>query len=339
MFPPVTGGVIEDVRFCGSRVLACFYGGVAIHGTQPGQPGIVLDYPTNVYSVAATPDLSYLVAGCMDTCINIWRFSPPLLQPGAGGSNGSSAPPGAAGTPQQDQQQQHATSQQQPPEVDEFGCGGFESKVTQMQFDPSGTLLATQGGTQTLVLDFGAAEGPGATPPVVALGHTKTLTCLVSEGGHVCHGAAATADFASPVCCHTASARGPGITHVFAPLGFFVQAWQPLPNSKLLVTCGKDGRVLVYDISEATPGPGDDEDMPCFAAPLALAPNPKLRDEVTHVVWSGAERIYVAHSSGVVRCWQFEQPRPDAANGAGGTVPPDTAQQQPAPPASQQQET
>jgi hypothetical protein len=83
-----------------------------------------------------------------------------------------------------------------------------------------------------------------------------------------------------------------------AALLLVLQAWQPLPGSDLLVTAGKDGRVLVYDTSLfADP---DEEGMPKFSAPIAVAPEPQP-DEATALVWSAAgdaRLIYVAHTSG-----------------------------------------
>lgn len=87
---------------------------------------------------------------------------------------------------------------------------------------------------------------------------------------------------------------------LLAAMPCVLQAWQPLPGSELLVTAGKDGRVLVYDTTLfADP---DEEGMPKFSAPIAVAPEPQP-DEATAVVWSAAgdaRTIYVAHASGEV---------------------------------------
>lgn len=82
-------------------------------------------------------------------------------------------------------------------------------------------------------------------------------------------------------------------------------------GSPILVTGGKDGRVLVYDVSEYAEPPEDDMPIPKFSAPAAVAPNPDLRDEVTAVTWGAANRnlLYAAHASGeasVMACgWSF----------------------------------
>lgn len=79
-----------------------------------------------------------------------------------------------------------------------------------------------------------------------------------------------------------------------------LQAWQPLPASPLLVTGGKDGRVLVYDVTEYAEPPEDDMPIPKFSAPAAVAPNPDLKDEVTALSWgiSNPQLLYAAHASG-----------------------------------------
>lgn len=73
-----------------------------------------------------------------------------------------------------------------------------------------------------------------------------------------------------------------------------------MPQSPILVTGGKDGRVLVYDVSEYADPPLDAPHIPNFAAPAAVAPNPDLRDEVTALCWSAVDSklLYAAHASG-----------------------------------------
>jgi hypothetical protein len=89
------------------------------------------------------------------------------------------------------------------------------------------------------------------------------------------------------------------VAHVVACM-LNVQAWQPIPQSPFLVTGGKDGRVLVYDISEYAEPPPEAPEIPNLAAPTAVAPDPDLRDEVTAVCWSAVDSklLYAAHASG-----------------------------------------
>jgi hypothetical protein len=68
MFPPVTGGVIEDVRFVSDqRLLAAYYGGVALFSTEPGAPGLLLEYGVRGCSRHACHHRSSCPAACCDT--------------------------------------------------------------------------------------------------------------------------------------------------------------------------------------------------------------------------------------------------------------------------------
>lgn len=91
---------------------------------------------------------------------------------------------------------------------------------------------------------------------------------------------------------------------LYVLLLLLLQAWQPLAKSPILVTGGKDGRVLVYDVSEYAEPPDDDMPVPKISAPAAVAPNPNLKDEVTALTWSAVnpKLLYAAHASGMAEC-------------------------------------
>jgi hypothetical protein len=78
-------------------------------------------------------------------------------------------------------------------------------------------------------------------------------------------------------------------------------------GSPILATGGRDGRVLVYDVSEYADPPEEDMPIPKFAAPAAVAPNPDLKDEVTALTWSATNPrlLYAAHASGAVWLQQW----------------------------------
>lgn len=69
-------------------------------------------------------------------------------------------------------------------EMVEFSCGGYSSKVTHVDFNREGRLLASAGGSQTTIWDF-AGDGPADSVPLVALGHSKTVTCQVGYNTEV----------------------------------------------------------------------------------------------------------------------------------------------------------
>ena len=62
-------------------------------------------------SVAATPDLRYIVGGCMDECVHIWHLS----QPGKDGAAG------AAQRAEGDDDDDDAAT-----ELVEYSCGGYQ---------------------------------------------------------------------------------------------------------------------------------------------------------------------------------------------------------------------
>lgn len=119
-------------------------------------------------SAAATPDLSYIVGGCMDSVVHIWHFQ---ASPEAAAAARMKAAEGSG--------EDSSSAQQEQQELVEFSCGGYASKVTGTVFSGDHTMLATLGGTQCIVWDFTGPNGPAGSIPVVGLGHTKTLTCQV----------------------------------------------------------------------------------------------------------------------------------------------------------------
>ena len=134
----------------------------------------VCRYGTNVLAAAALSDLSYIVGGCMDSCVHIWHFtaSPEAAAAArmkaeeAQAAGGNEAAGGEADAPGS-------------AELIEFSCGSYSAKVSGTVFNPANTMLATIGGTQSTIWDFTGAQGPAGSIPVVGLGHTKTVTCQV----------------------------------------------------------------------------------------------------------------------------------------------------------------
>ncbi|KAF6265937.1 WD40-repeat-containing domain protein [Scenedesmus sp. NREL 46B-D3] len=164
VFPPVAAGVIEDIKFVGDdTVLVAYYGGVCVFSTEAGASGMVLEYGTNVLAVAATPQLKYVVGGCMDSCVHIWKFEQPEKQAADNGGEG--------GAEDDDEDEEEGTK------LIEYSCGGYMTKVSAVDFNLAGTHMASLGGTQNTVWDFTGQDGPGGSVPVVALGHSKNCTC------------------------------------------------------------------------------------------------------------------------------------------------------------------
>jgi WD40 repeat protein len=107
------------------------------------------------------------------------------------------------------------------------------------------------------------------------------------------------------------SAEGPAGTVPVVLLGHTknaaAQAWQASSSAstrQLLATAGRDGRVLVYDVDVyAEP---DEEGMPKFCAPVAVAPQP-ASDEASHLLWPRSGVLYVAYDSGELIKWELPE--------------------------------
>jgi hypothetical protein len=71
---------------------------------------------TNVLSVAATPKLDYVVGGCMDSCVHIWKFEKPATA--AADKDGE----GEAAAADGDEAEERT-------KLIEYSCGGYMTKV------------------------------------------------------------------------------------------------------------------------------------------------------------------------------------------------------------------
>jgi hypothetical protein len=72
---------------------------------------------TNVMSVAATPKLDYVVGGCMDSCVHIWKFEKPAKA--AAADKDGKGTEGAA----------DSYEEEEGTKLIEYSCGGYMSKV------------------------------------------------------------------------------------------------------------------------------------------------------------------------------------------------------------------
>ncbi|KAI8469457.1 MAG: WD40-repeat-containing domain protein [Monoraphidium minutum] len=294
VFPPVAGGVVTDVRFAGPRrLLAAHYGGVVLYGAEPGEGGLALEHGVNILSVAATPDLRWIVGGCMDSTVHIWnveRRAPgerPALAggAGAGAAAGAAAPAAAAAAPgpvgegaesaaaqpggggggsggredeDEDESEGGSGSPPAPVSILEGPDGAILEVVTRVDFGASlggAPLLASCGGNACLVWDFGG-PGPAGGAPTVALGHTKPVQC---------------------------------------------QCWHPTKPG-VMVTGGRDGRLLLFETYNAADGM--EEGMPALCGPAAVDPAPS-GEEVVAVAWGSGGALISAHANGDVKSWSW----------------------------------
>jgi hypothetical protein len=123
--------------------------------------------------------MSYIVGGCMDSCVHIWNFQ---TSPEVAAAARAMAKASIAGGPR-NSAPDDSTSEEGGSELVEYSCGGYSAKVTSTVFNSDRSMLATLGGTQCIVWDFTGPQGPAGSRPVIGLGHTKTVTCQVQSGG------------------------------------------------------------------------------------------------------------------------------------------------------------
>jgi WD40 repeat protein len=230
----------------------------------------LLQQQTNVLSADGTPDLSWIVGGCMDQAVHIWHIT---RQPAGAAAAAEEASNSGAATNSAKGGGDDGDDEAQPPvpttTVDcpdgskltlvELTCGGYAGKVTRVDFGAAagdgGPLLASCGGHACMIWSFGG-DGPAGTAPMMLLGHSKAVDC---------------------------------------------QAWHP-SKPGVIVTGGRDGRLLVYETENAADM--GDEGMPSLCAPAALDPAPA--DEVVAVAWTPGGTLLSAHANGGVQSWTVE---------------------------------
>lgn len=108
------------------------------------QQHLPLPSQTAIYSLACTPDLHWMVGGCLDNCVHIWRFD--FHEEGL--------------------------------KMLELSCAGYAGRVSEVLFNSSGTLLASNGDSRSTVWDF-TGSGPANTVPIATVGHIKKVNCQV----------------------------------------------------------------------------------------------------------------------------------------------------------------
>lgn len=132
----------------GKQLAVAIYGGIALHvfARDGSVSSTMLPWQGAPMNVAWSPDAKTLVAGFQDGHVHFWRV--------ASGANSRMA--------------------------------GYETKVRCTAWSATGRHLATAGGQNVVVWDFGG-RGPEGTRPLQLTGHTDRVTALVyqPQGGHL----------------------------------------------------------------------------------------------------------------------------------------------------------
>ncbi|GAB4820630.1 hypothetical protein N2152v2_007676 [Parachlorella kessleri] len=144
-FPPLAS-TVEALRFDRQgNLMAAYYGGVTywdFSRTEEQRQALDLPYQGACLSLDATPTADWVVAGCHDSSVHIYHFK----------------------------RQEEAGV-----ELEEMQCGGYEGKVTLVDFDRRGRHMASAGGERNIVWDF--SKTPAGSLPTLTFGHRKPISC------------------------------------------------------------------------------------------------------------------------------------------------------------------
>ncbi len=182
-------------------------------------------------SAAATKDLNWLVGGCLDQSVRIWqlehkRGGTHVTELSCGGYSSkvrsmlvhaihskwhqimlvmTSISLAAAIVPKSIIGSQPCLVHGTTP----LRCHAM-SQVTRVDFSHDGSRLASVAGCQVTIWDFSGKGGPASTIPVVALGHSKAITCQVCYPWalYCCVADASASTYAASLGCESACGIG-----------------------------------------------------------------------------------------------------------------------------------
>jgi WD40 repeat protein len=145
------GGTIAGIAWepGGARIGAAAYGGLWILDAGKSFATEALPWKGAPLTLSWSPNARVIACGMQDQSVHFWR------RPGGHHSQ----------------------------------MAGYAYKVRETAWSANSRLLATGGGMQVVVWDFGG-KGPEGTRPIQLEGHTDRLTCLAfqREGGHLVSG-------------------------------------------------------------------------------------------------------------------------------------------------------
>ncbi|MBO0680826.1 PD40 domain-containing protein [Mycolicibacterium sp. S2-37] len=143
---------VTAVAWLKSRVAAAAYGGVHIYHVARSAAPQVLPFTGSLLALSISPDRRWAASGNQDATLHVWRV----------GKRG-----------------------------EELSMSGYPTKITALAFSPDSALLASGGGPDVTVWDFGGAGPRGSTPRILTA-HEQAVTAVSwSPDGSLLAGAAA----------------------------------------------------------------------------------------------------------------------------------------------------
>lgn len=135
---------VTTVGWINRRVASAAYGGVHVCHVSPGAAADVLPFTGSLLTMSISPDRRWAASGNQDATLHVWRV----------GKTGA-----------------------------ELSMSGYPTKITALAFSPDSMLLASGGGQDVTVWDFGGRGPRGSTPRILAA-HQQSVTGLAwSPGG------------------------------------------------------------------------------------------------------------------------------------------------------------
>ncbi|MGW0159792.1 WD40 repeat domain-containing protein [Mycobacterium sp. NPDC003323] len=129
---------VTAVDWIKSRVASAAYGGVHVCHVSAGAGPDVLPFTGSLLAMSISPDRRWAASGNQDATLHVWRV-------------------GKVG--------------------EELSMSGYPTKITALAFSPDSLLLASGGGPDVTVWDFGGQGPRGSTPRILAA-HTEAVTAL-----------------------------------------------------------------------------------------------------------------------------------------------------------------
>lgn len=127
---------VTGVAWIKSRVAAAAYGGVNVYHVSRGAAPDVMPFTGSLLALAISPDRRWAASGNQDATLHVWRV----------GRQG-----------------------------EELEMSGYPTKLATLAFSPDSKLLASGGGPNVTVWDFGGSGPRGSTPRIMA-GHEQAVT-------------------------------------------------------------------------------------------------------------------------------------------------------------------
>ncbi|KAI3436773.1 hypothetical protein D9Q98_006185 [Chlorella vulgaris] len=238
-------GTVESLRYDRrGNLLATYNGGVTYWDFRKDeQQELALPHSSACLSGDVNPGVEYIVTGCQDSTVHIFHFK-------AERDGGV--------------------------EFGEMTCGGYDSKVTAVDFNPRGDRMASAGGDKNTVWNFSGQ--PTGTLPTLTVGHQAPITCQAWQPDG--EGWLATAGKDGRLMVYDVDASLPmreGMPHVSQPGAIALTGGDEVTalifaRNGLLYTGHISGVVRAWELPVGGSSSSDDEQQPAADAAAAEAP-------------------------------------------------------------------